>query len=183
IASSNFSTFTNPSLTPDFIIANVIPASYLLAGSLTFEVDFGTIYWRLSWGGATYTGTGAGNITNDADGNFSPPFPEPLQSGGGRAVLFTGAATALSTNNAADYVRTAVAATFTRNDGTSAVIKSTVDVGDEFARLGVVLSHPIPNPARSAVTYAVSLPRATHVRVRVFDLRGRVVSNLEDREL
>ncbi len=182
IATSNFSTFTNPPLTPDFIIANLIPPSYLLAGSLTFEDDFGTIYWRLSWGGADYTGTGVGNITNDADGNFNPPFPGPLQSGGGRALLFTGAATALSSNNAADYVRTSGPATFTRNDGASALIKSAVDVGDEFARAGVALSRPIPNPARSAVTYAVTLPRAAHVRIRAFDLRGRMVSTLVDRE-
>src|SRR5262245_63619959 len=37
IASANFSTFTNPALTPDFVMTSLIPAAYLAAGSLTFE--------------------------------------------------------------------------------------------------------------------------------------------------
>jgi hypothetical protein len=49
-----------PRSRPDFILANRIPDSYLPAGSLTFEDDFGTIYWRLSWGGAGYTGATTG---------------------------------------------------------------------------------------------------------------------------
>src|SRR5438552_28664 len=32
-------------------MANLIPASYFAAGSLTWESDGGIIYWRLSWGG------------------------------------------------------------------------------------------------------------------------------------
>ncbi len=49
ITSTNFDALTSPATTPDFTMTNLIPASYLAAGSLTFESDFGTIYWRLSW--------------------------------------------------------------------------------------------------------------------------------------
>src|SRR5438309_2636436 len=38
-ATSNFSSFTNPPLTPDYVLTNPIPPSYLTAGSLTFEDD------------------------------------------------------------------------------------------------------------------------------------------------
>src|SRR5439155_22777173 len=69
IASSTFASNTTPAASPDFIMANLIPASYLAAESLTWEDDFGTIYWRLSWGGASYTGSNSGALTNDADGN------------------------------------------------------------------------------------------------------------------
>ncbi len=37
-------------------VMNPIPASYLAAGSLTFEAIGGVVYWRTSWGGAAYTG-------------------------------------------------------------------------------------------------------------------------------
>src|SRR5207248_7698099 len=86
IASSSFASNTTPAAVPDFIMANQIPASYLAAGSLTWEADTGTILWRLSWGGAAYTGSNAGAITNDADGNFGPPFAGPLPSSGTQAV-------------------------------------------------------------------------------------------------
>jgi len=115
IASPNFADYTVPGTTPDFTMTNFIPASYLAAGSLTFEDDFGTIYWRLSWGGAAYTGSNTGSITNDADGNFGPPFGGPLPSGGHQALRFPGAFSALSTTNLADYALTPGAATFTNN--------------------------------------------------------------------
>src|SRR5436190_17829187 len=57
IASANFPSHTTPSAVPDFTMANLIPSSYLAAGSLVWESDSGTtIWWRLSWGGAAYTG-------------------------------------------------------------------------------------------------------------------------------
>src|SRR5206468_648785 len=97
----------SPVQTPNFTMTNLIPPSYLAAGSLTFEDDFGTIYWRLSWGGAGYTGPGTLNITNDADGNANPPFAGALPSSSLQALKFNGAAGAPSTNNAADYSVTA----------------------------------------------------------------------------
>ena len=80
-----------------------------------WQSDGGTIYWRLSWGGASYTGSGAGSTTNDTDGNFNPPFAGPLPSSGTSALQFQGAATAKSTNNAADYLLTTGAAVFVNN--------------------------------------------------------------------
>jgi hypothetical protein len=126
IATSNFL----PGFTPDFVMANPIPASYLAAGKITFETDGapGTqVWWGLAWGGINYTGTNTGVIGtspagNDADGNFNPPFAGPLPSTSTQALQFTGAAGALSTNNAADYAVTAGAAVFTRNDGSSGTV-------------------------------------------------------------
>jgi hypothetical protein len=101
IASATF-----PGATPDFVMTNEIPASYFAAGSLMFQKDLdGTIYWRLSWGGAAYTGPTTGNITNDNDGDFGK-FGVGLPSCGVYSLQFTKAANAKSTTNQADYVLT-----------------------------------------------------------------------------
>jgi glucose/arabinose dehydrogenase len=124
-ASPNFANYTDPPVVPDFTITSLIPESYLAAGSLTFENNTGTlIYWRLSWGGTSYTGPGSGTTDNDADGNFNPPWPDPLPSTSDRAIQFQGSATATSTNNADDYDLTTAAATFTNNAGNSFVISA-----------------------------------------------------------
>ncbi|MCH7595517.1 MAG: PQQ-dependent sugar dehydrogenase [Planctomycetes bacterium] len=121
IASANFANHTSPPLTvhaTEPTMTNLIPASYLAAGSLTFETDSGgIIYWRLSWGGASYTGSTTGSITNDDDGDFGPPFAGPLPSSTTQALLFKNAAGVGSTTNAADYALTAGAAIFTNNAG------------------------------------------------------------------
>ena len=121
VATANFL----PGLTPDFVM-QPIPASYLPAGKITWEDDSGTIYWGLAWGGAAYTGTNLGVTVaaggNDADGNFNPPFPGVLPSSNTQAVRFTGAAGALSTNNAADYALTVGAAVFTNNTGANGTV-------------------------------------------------------------
>lgn len=122
---------TNNALTADFTLANRIPASYLAAGRLTFEDDFGTIYWSLAWGGAGYTGSNAGNTANDADGNFGPPFASPLASATSVAILFPGAAGAGSTNNAADYMLTSALPAFTNNAGTGVAVLDCI-FGDGF---------------------------------------------------
>lgn len=119
IVSANFPSHTTPTTVPDFTMANVIPASYLAAGSLMWQSDGGIIYWRLSWGGAAYTGSNLGNIANDADGNFGPAFGGVLPSSGVTALQFQGAATDKSINNAADYLVTAGAAVFVNNAGAS----------------------------------------------------------------
>lgn len=118
ITSPNFANHTSPALVTDRVMTNVIPASYLDAGSLTFEDTGGTIYWRLSWGGAAYTGSVTGSITNDADGNFGK-LNIALPSTSLQAIRFLGGATSLSTSNAIDYAVTAGAATFVNNTGTS----------------------------------------------------------------
>ncbi len=105
--------------TPDFVMSALIPPAYLAAGKLSFEDSGGTIYWAIAWGGASYTGTNTGVTSNDADGNFNPPFDGALPSGGGESLLFPGAAAALSTNNAADYGVSPGNAVFTNNAGES----------------------------------------------------------------
>lgn len=119
IASATFPGHTTPAAVPDFTMANVIPASYLAAGSLAWESDAGVVFWRLSWGGAAYTGSNSGSALNDDDGNFGPAFGGALPSSGITALQFLGSSTAKSTSNAADYVVTAGAAVFVNNAGTS----------------------------------------------------------------
>lgn len=118
VTSPGFAEFTVNGSVGDFELTNLIPASYLAAGSLTFG-DASVIYWRVSWGGAAYTGSTTGSITNDNDGEFAPVFAGPLPSASTSALLFTGDSTALSTNNSADYQVTAGAAQLTDNAGNS----------------------------------------------------------------
>ena len=113
-------------VTPDFVM-NPIPASYLAGGKITFESDGTagtTIWWALAWG--TYSGTNTGVTTggggNDADGNFNPPFAGALPSTSQVAVRFTGAASAASTNNAADYALTTAQYVFTNNAGATGTL-------------------------------------------------------------
>src|SRR6266568_943170 len=126
IASANFPSHTMPVAVPDFTMANLIPASYFAAGSLTWESDAGTVFWRLSWGGAAYTGPNSGSIDNDADGNFGPPFGGPLPSSCTNALEFQGNATDLSTNNAADYLLIGSPIVFVNNAGASFTVVATL---------------------------------------------------------
>lgn len=118
--------------TPDFTLTNLIPASYLPAGRLTFETAAGEIYWSLSWGGAAYTGPTTGNLDNDADGDFGPSFGDPLPSATGQALRFLGAANALSTNNAADYALTSGPVVYTANNGTATTLIDCLVFADNF---------------------------------------------------
>jgi hypothetical protein len=119
IASATFPGHTMPAAVPDFTMANLIPASYFAAGSLTWESDAGTVFWRLSWGGASYTGSNLGNTANDADGNFGPPFGSAIPATCASALQFQGSATDLSTNNAADYLLVGSPLVFFNNAGAS----------------------------------------------------------------
>ena len=164
-------------LVPDFVMTSAIPASYLTAGSLTWEQDppSSIIYWRVSWGGASYTGSGSGSTTNDADGNFSPPFNGVLPSTGKQALQFKFAFNAPSSNNLNDYLGTTGAATFTSNSGTSATLQSVAGVGSDSEDGRLMLSVPAPNPVRSSMSYSVVMPRDARAQVRVLDVRGRIV--------
>ncbi len=131
IASAEFVDLTNPPVTPDFPLMSLIPASYLAAGSITFETDTGTtIYWRLSWGGANYTGPTTGSITNDADGDFGPPWGGPLPSNDLQALLFQGAPADLSAQNDTDYALTGTPAVFTNNAGDGSPIIECTSAAD-----------------------------------------------------
>jgi hypothetical protein len=182
IASSSFITSTNPATTPDFIMTNLIPASYRAAGSLTFEDLFGTVYWRLSWGGASYTGPTTGALTNDADGNFGPPFAGPLPSSGGRALRFQGTASAPSTSNSTDYALTPGDAVFTNNAGTSFTVKSAL-TGVPDLTLGDELLQNTPNPFNPDTEIDFTLARSEHARLSVYDVRGALVATLVDDEV
>jgi hypothetical protein len=123
LTTSGFANYIAGSFTPDFTLTNPIPSSYLSAGRLTFEDDGGnastpgTIYWSLSWGGAGYTGPTTGDPTNDSNSNFGPSFGSALTSLNLQSLIFSGAATAGSTSNSADYALSSSPATFTKNSG------------------------------------------------------------------
>jgi len=119
IATSSFLTKTTPNTTADYIMTNPIPASYLAAGKISFEADFNVIWWSLSYGGASYTGTSTGDLTNDANGNFGPAFAGPLPTTSLQALRFLGTATAASTSNSVDYALTTGAAVLSNNAGAS----------------------------------------------------------------
>ena len=178
LATANFASATNPSVTPDFVLTNPIPDSYIPAGSLTFEGDGGTIYWRVSWGGAAYTGPTTGT-TNDDNGNFGPAFAGPLPTGTGQALRILRATGELSTNNAADYALTAGAAVFTNNANAAGTIISLIGVPGADVP-AVALGHPFPNPVSGGMTFFVALPRTMRVRAAIYDLAGRRVVPLID---
>jgi len=173
IASANFASHTTPPAMPDFIMANVIPASYFAAGSLCWESNGGTIYWRLSWGGASYTGSNLGNTANDLDGNFGPPFGSPLPSTGITAVQFPGPATAFSTNNAADYLLTTGSVVFINNAGTSFTITGALPT--------VTITAPDPNasevPSTDVGRFRVTRTGDTTIDLRVFYTIGGTATN------
>jgi glucose/arabinose dehydrogenase len=123
IATANFTNYEATPIAADFTMNNPIPASYLAAGRLRYQRG-AAIYWSVSWGGSAYTGPNTGTTDNDADGNFGPPFAGALPSTTTSALLFNGASSAPSTNNAADYSVTSGAATFTNNAGSSTVVRA-----------------------------------------------------------
>ncbi len=116
ITSPNFTSLLDNTIQPDFMLTNLIPESYLAAGTMTFEDNSGNfVYWRLSWGGTNYSGDTSGSMTNDADGEFGPPYEGPLPADSLQAVQFQGSASAPSTNNRDDYALTKGASTWTNN--------------------------------------------------------------------
>jgi hypothetical protein len=103
----------------DPILMKEIPASYLAAGSLTFEdlADPTHPLWRTSWGGTGYTGSATvrtGLNSNDDDGTVAP-FVGPLPSTSLRALHFNPACPTASTSTLLQYSLTPGAAVFTNN--------------------------------------------------------------------
>ena len=112
-----FNSKTTPTAIPDYSMSP-IPAAYLPAGSLTFEGVGGSIvYWRVSWGGAGYSGSQALDPTNGAT-STAPPFASALPSGGPQSLRFTPACGTPSTNTAAQYALSPGAAVFSNNNVT-----------------------------------------------------------------
>ena len=138
IATPAFVAATDPPAVPDFLMDNPIPPDYLTAGTLTFEADFGVIYWRLSWGGAAYNGPTSGSVTNDADGNFGPPWPGVLPALDTRALEFQGPASAPSTSNAADYALSNGDAVVTNNSGESFTVTGGAACAEDLNGDGVI---------------------------------------------
>ena len=124
IASASFNTIMTTAFgagyVRDFTLTNLIPASYLNGGKVTFETDGGFIYWSLAFGAYTGTNT-SGDTTNDADANYGAPTVA-LPTASRQGVRFTGAASALSTTNVADYALTADPASVRNNARTSYVV-------------------------------------------------------------
>lgn len=136
IASPNMANYLT--VAPDFTMTNLIPASYLAAGTLTWEQDSpALVYWRVSWGGAGYTGVGTVSTLNDANGNSNPAFATALPSTSMQALQFKFTAGTLSIANSTDYQVTAGAATFIDNEAISGVVGS--GVGTCSALYGVDL--------------------------------------------
>ena len=134
IASPNFTGLLDNAIQPDFTLTNLIPESYLAAGTMTFEDDLGnTVYWRLSWGGKSYTGDTSGSMFNDADGDYGPPYDGPLPADGLQALQFQGSATAQSMNNQEDYALTKGASTWTNNaDESGTLVESNTTPPNAF---------------------------------------------------
>jgi hypothetical protein len=173
LVSSNFVNNTSPTTVPDFYLTNLIPASYLAAGRLTWEISGPTILWSVSWGGTNYTGPTTGSTINDPDGNFGPSFPGPLPSTSTSALLFTNTAGAVSLSNIVDYIVTPGAATFTNN-----------------ARAGfVVVLPPVIPPLVTAialmsndilVTWTTTAGKTNVVQVTSGDANGGFTNNFVD---
>ena len=85
IASPNFAAIDSP--TPDFIMSNLLPASYLAAGSLTWQ-EGPVAYWRVCWGGAAYTGPTSVDMANDPDGTVAPAFNGGLPSSSTSGLIY-----------------------------------------------------------------------------------------------
>lgn len=122
ITTAAFNSLTSPQTAPDYTMSNRIPDSYFAAGRLTFEEDDGTVLWSIAWGGDAYTGSNEGELTNDDDGDFGPPFDQPLPSAGTVGLLLNLSATGTSSTNADDYALTDGTVIVNNNAGSSFVI-------------------------------------------------------------
>jgi hypothetical protein len=109
--------FTDPPVVGDFTLANPIPDAYLAAGKISWEDNGGAqVLWIICAGGADYTGSTKGSLTNDDDGEFGPPFAGPFPTDGA-GLVFQGGAADKSHSNATDYALTNAPATLTNNAG------------------------------------------------------------------
>jgi len=158
ITTASFANYEASPIPADFTMTNAIPASYLAAGRLSYQkptYQMGNVLWSVSWGGAGYTGPNTGTLDNDADGNFAPPFAGALPSNATTMLHFTGAASAPSTNNAADYELTSSVA-FTNNAGASTFL-----VGGTPTPTATPGVTPTPTPVATPTPTPVVTPTST----------------------
>ncbi len=179
IATAAFASVTTPPAVADFIMTQAIPQSYLAAGSLTFEDNSGQlIFWRVSWGGATYTGSTTGEAINDADGEFGAPVPGALPSSGLAVLQFQGAAADLSTNNAADYAVDGAPVVVVNNAGSSFTVNDPSTATLTIVPGPTALRTNYPNPFNPVTTIVFELAKDEHVTLQVFSLDGRLIDTL-----
>jgi hypothetical protein len=140
LATPSMAARTSPTLTGAYTMAQ-IPSSYLVAGSLTFEsLGGGATWWRVSWGGATYTGahtvisTAGGG--NDNDGTAAPAFASPLPQNV-KSVKFVPACATASTTNLADYAESAGQAVLKNNAGALFTVGLPIPVLPTVARFAL----------------------------------------------
>ena len=115
-----------PFIAPDFMLSTPIPPSYLSAGTLYIDMpgDGMGPLWRLSWGGASYLGSGAVESINDPDGDCNPPYPNGLFGETGQGVKFLFDPNTQSTTNASDYALDLGASQVWNNAGEKATVVS-----------------------------------------------------------
>jgi hypothetical protein len=179
IASSTFPEHTTPHAIPDFFMTNLIPDSYFAAGSLMFQSDSGTVYWRVSWGGSAYTGPTTGSTTNDADGQFGPPFNSGLPSCGVYGLRFQNSANALSTNNKADYrFDTQQTEQYVNNGGNSYTVSGTLPTVTASVTDGTASESPVSDTGKVRFTRT----GCTDVSLNVVYSAGGTAVNGEDYE-
>jgi hypothetical protein len=87
-------------------------------------------------------------------------------------------------NNLFDECRFLIACTDTpiREDAETAFAAVT-GFGEAGIPMAFALSANVPNPVREGTTIRFALPEASHVKIAVYNLRGQVVSVIEDGEL
>ncbi|MFN0152140.1 MAG: FlgD immunoglobulin-like domain containing protein [bacterium] len=188
LTTAAFNALTDVPAVADFAITTPIPASYLSAGSITFQRDDGLVlWWRLSWGGANYVGPCAGLLVgNFPDGNNCPPEPGPLPSAGVQTLLFPGLFSAQGTDNATDYIVTDSSSTWFNNAGAMFVLEATstgVDpTFEDFDASPLLIQAPFsPNPFTTSTRMAFRLNREGVARLLITDVSGREIANMEDR--
>lgn len=128
VASERFALYSSPLIEPDFLMLNVIPESYLATGTLTFESDDGLLaVFRVSWGGAGYTGSTSGSTENDDDGDYGEAFDGPLPHTTAQALRFRGGADAVNETSATSFGLESETTRLARNDGSSFDVVGCVD--------------------------------------------------------
>lgn len=132
----------SPPIVPEFVFTTVIPQAYLAAGTLYIDHPGDAIgpLWRLSWGGANYSGPGTVEPINDNDGNANPAYGAGIPINASKMVRFRYTADIPGDTNNADYVSDSNGSVH-NNAGQPATINTTTPVaavswGEIKARFG-----------------------------------------------